>query len=88
MTALPVAEESLLLEAEVHLGEFEKTSMDSIESDVEIAEDSIVALSVDEREDFSKSLILNETDVLAAEKELEESDVGQENCDVIDAPQV
>lgn len=88
MTALPFAEESLLLEAEVHLGEFEKTSMDSTESDVEIAEDSIVALSVDEREDFSKSLTLNETDVLASEKELEETDVEPENCDVIDAPQV
>ncbi|EFX77022.1 hypothetical protein DAPPUDRAFT_106588 [Daphnia pulex] len=87
LTALPVAEESLLLEAEVHLGEFEKTSMDSIESDVEIAEDSIVALSVDEREDFSKSLTFNETDVLASEKELEETDVEPENCDIIDAPQ-
>ncbi|XP_046649350.1 huntingtin-like isoform X2 [Daphnia pulicaria] len=87
LTALPFAEESLLLEAEVHLGEFEKTSMDSTESDVEIAEDSIVALSVDEREDFSKSLTLNETDVLASEKELEETDVEPENCDSIDAPQ-
>jgi hypothetical protein len=34
LTALPVAEESLLFEAGVHLGEFEKTNMDSTESDV------------------------------------------------------
>ena len=88
LTALPVAEESLLLEAEVHLGEFEKTNMDSTESDVEIAEDSVAALSFNEREDFSKSITLNETDLLAPEKELEETDTEPENCDVIDAPQV
>jgi hypothetical protein len=33
-------------------------------------------------------LTLNETDVLASEKELEETDVEPENCDSIDAPQV
>ena len=88
LTALPVAEESLLLEAEVHLGEFEKSNMDSTESDVEIAEDSVATLSIDEREDFPKSITLNETDILAPEKEPVETDVEPEICDVVDAPQV
>ena len=88
MTALPVAEESLLLEAEVHLGELEKTNMDSAESDVEIAEDSVASLSIVDREDFSKNVTLNETDILASEKDLEETDVEPESCDVVDASQV
>lgn len=88
LTALPVAEESLLLEAEVHLVEFEKTNLDSTEIEVEIAEDSIITVGRDEQDELLKSTALTENDMLPAEKDLEETDVEQESCDVVDAPQV
>ncbi|KAK4002443.1 hypothetical protein OUZ56_004272 [Daphnia magna] len=88
LTALPVAEESLLLEAEVHLVEFEKTNLDSTEIEVEIAEDSIITVGRDEQDELLKGTALTENDMLPAEKDLEETDVEQESCDVVDAPQV
>ncbi|XP_057364436.1 huntingtin-like isoform X1 [Daphnia carinata] len=88
LTALPVAEESLLLEADVHLVEFEKTNLDSTEIDVEIAEDSIITVGGDEQDELLKSAALLESDILPAEKDLEETDVEQESCDVVDAPKV
>lgn len=88
LTALPVAEESLLLETEIHLAEFEKTNLDTTEIDVGIAEISIITLGNDEQEEHLKSTVFSESDILTAEKEFEEANVEQENCDVVDAPRV
>lgn len=82
-----MAEESLLLETEVLLGEFHKSSVESTESEAEPAEEESMSTNLIEQE-LSKSRVTSETDVLTEEKEPEDVSVDQENSDHIGVPQV
>ncbi len=72
---------------EVPLGEFDKTNVESMESDTEIAEDILGTLSIEEQE-LSKSRVYPETDIPTEEKELEETYIEQESVESISTTQV
>ena len=74
------------MEVEIPLGDLDKTIVESIDGDAEVAEDMFGTLSF--KEEVSKSRDFPETDIPVEEKELEESYVEQESVESISSPQV
>lgn len=68
------------MEAEVHLGEFDKTSVESIEIEADLADEELDSTCLTEH-DFSKSKVFTESDTVIEEQDLEEVCVERENAD-------